>query len=396
MPKTKITKTFVEHVPFTEKGQVLYCDTELRGFYVIVGMEAKTYVAQKDIRGRSVRFTIGRHGHFTAEQARKVAIEKLYQMANGINPNAKEKEDHAQTVTLNSVLDSYLTNRRNLKPRTITDYRYCINKYLPDWKDMRLIDITKEMIGERHALIAKNNGQVTANGTMRVVRALFNYAHAAYDICPINPVIYLTHVRGWFRETRRRTYIKPHQLKSWWEAVQDLENDTYRDFFLLMLFTGLRRGEAQKLCWMNIDFKDKTLTVTDTKNNDPLTLPLGNFLLTMLEDRRKRYGNYEYVFPGSGKYGHLHEPKKGIAKVTKQSGVQFTNHDLRRTFITIAESLEISAYALKRLINHRTTDVTGGYIIVDVERLRSPVNKIEAFILEKVNGEQPAGNRKTD
>ena len=163
-----------------------------------------------------------------------------------------------------------------------------------------------------------------------------------------------------------------------------------------MLFTGMRRGEAQKLCWRDIDFKDKTLTITDTKNNDPLTLPLGDFLLTMLEERRKRYGNYEYVFSGSGKCGHLHEPKKGIAKVTKQSGVQFTNHDLRRTFITIAESLEISAYALKRLINHRTTDVTGGYIIVDVERLRSPVNKIEAFILEKVNGEQPAGNRKTD
>ncbi|USO04386.1 MAG: hypothetical protein H6853_03700 [Rhodospirillales bacterium] len=77
----------------------------------------------------------------------------------------------------------------------------------------------------------------------------------------------------------------------------------------------------------------------------------------------------------------------------KQSGISFTCHDLRRTFITIAESLEISAYALKRLINHRVTDVTGGYIIVDVERLRNPVQKIEAFILEKVNGNQEAGNK---
>ncbi len=386
MPKAKITKTFVEQVPLTQKGQVAYCDTELRGFYVIVGMEAKTYVAQKDIRGRSVRFTIGRHGHFTAEQARKIAKEKLYQMANGIDPTAEEKEDHAQTVTLGSALESYLTSRRNLKPRTIDDYRYYLNKYLPDWKDTLLTDITKETIGTRHALMAENNGPTTANKTMRLVRALFNYAYATYDICPANPVTYLTHIRGWYKERRRRTYIKPHDLKKWWQAVQDLENDTYRDFFLLMLFTGLRRGEAQKLCWRDIDFRDKTFTVTDTKNGDPLTLPLGGFLLNMLEDRRKRYGNYEYVFPGPGEHGYLHEPKKGIAKVIKGSGVQFTNHDLRRTFITIAESLEISAYALKRLINHRATDVTGGYIIVDVERLRSPVNKIEAFILEKVNG----------
>jgi integrase len=236
--------------------------------------------------------------------------------------------------------------------------------------------------------MAENNGPTTANKTMRLVRALFNYSYATYDICPANPVTYLTHIRGWYKERRRRTYIKPHDLKKWWQAVQALENDTYRDFFLLMLFTGLRRGEAQRLCWDDIDFIDKTFTVTDTKNGDPLTLPLGGFLLNMLEERRKRYGNYEYVFPGAGEHGYLHEPKKGIAKVIKSSGIQFTNHDLRRTFITIAESLEISAYALKRLINHRATDVTGGYIIVDVERLRSPVNKIEAFILEKVNGNE--------
>lgn len=58
-------------------------------------------------------------------------------------------------------------------------------------------------------------------------------------------------------------------------------------------------------------------------------------------------------------------------------------HDLRRTFISIAESLDIPAYALKRLLNHRAdTDVTGGYIVIGVERLRLPVERIAARILE--------------
>ena len=384
MPKAKITKTFVDHVPNSEKGQIAYCDTELRGFYLIVGTDSKTYVAQKDIKGRTVRFTIGRHGHFTAEQARKIAHEKLYQMANGIDPSKALEETLIQKLTLNDIFDKYLKSRRDLKPRTIEDYKYCMDKYISDWKNLRLTEITKDMIGKRHTSISENNGTVIANGTMRLVRALFNYANAVYSICPENPVSYLTHTRSWNRETRRRNYIKPHQLKKWWEAVHALENDTYRDFFLLMLFTGLRRGEAQKIRWEDIDFDDKTLTITDTKNSDPLVLPLGDYLVSMLETRRTRYGNYEYVYPGTGEHGYLHEPKKGIAKVIKQSGVQFTNHDLRRTFITIAESLDISAYALKRLINHRVTDVTGGYIIIDVERLRSPVTKIETFILGKV------------
>ncbi len=32
-------------------------------------------------------------------------------------------------------------------------------------------------------------------------------------------------------------------------------------------------------------------------------------------------------------------------------------HDLRRTFITIAESLDISAYAVKRLANHKMANM---------------------------------------
>ncbi|MCB9978569.1 MAG: hypothetical protein H6862_03045 [Rhodospirillales bacterium] len=49
MPQVKITKSFVDQVPFAEKGQVAYCDTELSGFYLLVGQRAKTYVAQRDM-----------------------------------------------------------------------------------------------------------------------------------------------------------------------------------------------------------------------------------------------------------------------------------------------------------------------------------------------------------
>ncbi|HEG4427483.1 TPA: integrase [Legionella pneumophila] len=56
---------------------------------------------------------------------------------------------------------------------------------------------------------------------------------------------------------------------------------------------------------------------------------------------------------------------------------------MRRTFITIAESLDIPAYALKRLMNHKmSNDVTAGYIIVDVERLRKPMQLITDYILK--------------
>ena len=57
-------------------------------------------------------------------------------------------------------------------------------------------------------------------------------------------------------------------------------------------------------------------------------------------------------------------------------------HTLRRTFETTAESLDISYYALKRLLNHSMgTDVTSGYIVTSTERLREPMAKICEYLL---------------
>ncbi len=80
------------------------------------------------------------------------------------------------------------------------------------------------------------------------------------------------------------------------------------------------------------------------------------------------------MFPAESKIGHLVEPSKAMLRVAKLSSINFTVHDLRRTFITTAESLDIPVYALKRLLNHKmANDVTAGYIVIDVERLRKPM-----------------------
>lgn len=61
--------------------------------------------------------------------------------------------------------------------------------------------------------------------------------------------------------------------------------------------------------------------------------------------RRRSAANGLYVFPSTNKPGHIVDPRKAMLKVAELSGVSFTIHDGRRTFITIAESLDIPAYA---------------------------------------------------
>jgi integrase len=105
--------------------------------------------------------------------------------------------------------------------------------------------------------------------------------------------------------------------------------------------------------------------------------------LVELLERRHAEAAGAFVFPGDGKEGHIVEPRKQVLRVSRESGVDFRVHDLRRTFATVAESLDIPAYALKRLLNHKTSnDVTAGYIIADVERLRDPMQKVTDHILK--------------
>lgn len=129
-------------------------------------------------------------------------------------------------------------------------------------------------------------------------------------------------------------------------GVQSLQNETLRDYLILILLTGLRRQEAAKLMWEHVDLVAKTLTIVreNAKNNELHTLPLSDYLFELLKSRSQNKIN-QYVFPGTGSAGYIIEPRKQMANVTKASGIHFTVHDLRRSFITIAEGLDISTYA---------------------------------------------------
>lgn len=392
----KITKSYVDRLSTPATGQAFVRDAELKGFAVrITASGAKSFILEKRIDGKVKRLTLGRYPELTVEQARKEAHKLLGHIAVGRNPPAEKKYKALQGTTLEQAFSDFIAVRKNLKARTLYDYQRVMKVVFADWQNKAMLDISKDMIAKRHSKIGTERGEAYANLSMRFLRALFNFAIAQYEdgsghaILRENPVMRLTQTRAWYRVDRRQTVIKPHQLGPWYQAVMSLKQDKISnqsalvaDYLLFLLFTGLRRQEAATLKWSDIDLNDRSFTLTDTKNREPLTLPLTDFISSLLESR-KAATNSGYVFAGDGKAGYLIEPRRQVQKVTELSGVSFTLHDLRRTFITVAESIDISAYALKRLVNHKmTNDVTAGYIVSDVERLRKPMEQISARLLQ--------------
>lgn len=399
----KITKSFTDKaLPLPDKDQTFYRDEILKGFALrITSKGVKSFVVEKIIGNKVKRITIGKYSEaLPVEKARKKAQVLLGQIADGIDPIAERKQAIVVKTTLSQVWKDYLTARKSLKPKTLYDYSRVMEHAFAHWKNTPIINITKDKVETYHNKQGSENGKAYANLAMRLLRALFNFASGKYEdtegrsLIPENPVKRLSQTRAWYRVERRTSYIKPNKLKDWYLAVADLKHETFRDFLLLIVFTGLRKLEAAKLTWDQVDLKNKTLTVIDTKNNNPHTLPLSNFLQNLLTERKKKMES-NYVFPAPTKDGYIIEQRKQAAKVREAAEIDFTIHDLRRTFITIAESLDIPAYALKRLLNHKMqNDVTAGYIVSDVERLRAPMQKIADYLMNRMGIKLPKKKRK--
>jgi integrase len=381
--RIKLTERAVERIkaPTGNGKQALHWDAELKGFGVLCSgvSKTKTYVVQRDVAGRTRRVTIAQTNVLSLSEARRRAEEVLADFYLGRDPKAGRRG----SVNLRSTLADYLAARKDLRPKSVEEYRGSIERHLAAWLDRPLREITPEMVEARHRAIAaevlaggRYSGEASANGAMRALRVLWNFAMEREPNLPPNPVARLR--RQWFPVHRRERLVRADDLPKFYRAVLALPNPVHRDYLLLLLFTGLRRGEAATLAWTNVDFGQRVIRIpaARTKAGRKLDLPMSDIVYDLLVARRAA-GDAKFIFPSNSASGHVEEPKFPLRLVAAACGIEISAHDLRRTFITIAESADISPLALKALVNHALgNDVTSGYVQMTTERLREPAQKI--------------------
>jgi integrase len=401
MPRLKLTQRVVDRLPAPDPSgkQVLHWDEQLRGFGVLCSgvSTAKSYVVQRDLPdGRTRRVTVAACNVLTLDAARRQAEGTLADFYRGIDP----KHGRRGTVTLTQTLDDYLAARKGLRPNSERLYRWAVGQHLAPWADRPLRDITPEMVEARHRAIAAEvsasgkRGTVTANTAMVTLRVLWNFAAERIADLPKNPVTRLR--RQWYPVERRSRMVKAEQLPVFYDAVLALPNPIVRDFVLLLLFTGARSTEATTLLWTDVDFHARTIHIegTRTKTGQPLDLPMVDVVHDMLVARRA-LGDAKFVFPSRGPDAHIKGAQHAFAIITEATGIAVSAHDLRRTYMTIAESCDISPLALKALVNHSLgRGVTEGYIQMTPERLREPAQRVADRLKQLCGIAAPQGVRK--
>jgi len=384
--KIKLTKAVIDKLQIPAPGKrEEYFDSELRGYGVRVTSNKKSFFVLKREKGKLTRVTLGVYGvEMTPDEARRKAHDIISQLHKGIDVNAEKRKERVRGITLAESLSQYFQTKKSLKPRTIKTYDDLFRLYLNDWLDKPIAEVSKDMVAKRHAQVTQR-GKAAADNLMRTLRAVYNFANELHDDeLPQNPVKRLSNTGAWNKVPRRDTVINPQQLPIMFQAINNIQNQTIRDYLLLLLFTGARREEIATLTWKNVDMQARQFTLAVTKNGKPLTLPMSDFIYEIFKSRFELKEN-DFVFPGNGrgKTGHLVNPQKQMLTIMQDTGVKFSCHDFRRTFASAISGSIVGGYELKRLLNHATrdNDVTAGYVVHSIDTLRTIMQACTDHIL---------------
>lgn len=385
--KSKITQALVERAPAPERGKsVLYADSEMRGFYLIVTPTKRSFYVQSLVNGKQVRTKLGDHPAMDAKQARDAARKTLVDMRGGANPNEERRKARARGITLRDALDLHLA-AKPLSPRTKEDYRYNCEQYLADWLDKPLAELGADRAGvrERHRKITEKHGAPSADTVFRIFRAVYNRGLREHPDLPANPSANV----DYHGLRRRKVEVEGERLRAWGKAVLSL-HPVRRDLHLFMILTGMRRTSACEARASELDFGARRLHVPKPKGGAarafdlPLSGPLADLLGHRLAENPKLHRKSPWLFPADSKSGH-------VAEVAQYELDGLTGHALRHTYATLALQAGVPIAELKFLLNHAAGNVTMGYLNPTLDHLRGYQEKASAYALDALGLEWTEG-----
>lgn len=363
----------------------------------------KTFCLYKKIGGRPERVSIGPFPDLTIEQARGEASKLNGRIADGENPadeRRTERDATGEVHTLGQLIEAYVTQQilpHSSRPaKAAYEIRRIANVYLSDWKNKPLADITKKLVLARHAEIGSDHGRIMANRVVGMLKTAINWASG--DVEPwtgTNPAKLSKKQR--FEEHERSRYLTPEEMVRFNAALDEETNGDLRDFVVLGLSTGQRRGNVLGMCWEHIapDLSTWTIPKTKTKNKKIHACELQPAAIRVLKSRKEnRKEDNPWVFPSkTSASGHLEEMKRAWKLLVKRAGLytpgdpdRITVHSLRHTNVSYmvmsGRSLEQAGATIGHLSPMSTRRYAHLHQEVQRETARAGAKQMERMVAE--------------
>jgi integrase len=140
--------------------------------------------------------------------------------------------------------------------------------------------------------------------------------------------------------------------------------------------TGMRKAETLGLKWQDIDLAMKTITVRQTKNNEPKVIPINHTLHAELQ-RVPRRLHSDYVFCNATGEPY-DEVKRSFNTACRKAGIKdFRFHDLRHTFASHLVMNGINLKTVQHLLGHKDIRMALRYAHLSREHLQAAVGTLD-------------------
>jgi integrase len=162
-----------------------------------------------------------------------------------------------------------------VRPSTAAGYEDLLRRYVnPTIGNVRMVDLTAQHV-EKMMQVLRHEGKaaVTINAARRVLSGLCVYA-VRTGLIPYNPVSATQPMKRQPGDAKQ--VQKPWSIEETTAVLTHARTDDKMDCFLhIMLYCGLRPGEALGVRWCDIDFDRGLLHVTGTLRDERRITPEG-------------------------------------------------------------------------------------------------------------------------
>lgn len=372
-------------LPAKNDGQAIYYDSGTSdGLQLIVTYGgSKTYYFYALFQGRPIRDKIGKVGQIKLVQAREIAHSKREQINKGIDPTL-ERKAALQDITLKDFYENHYKPQHSQlvkAQKSIKDDDGTFYNYLKELHSRHLRSINHDDIAKLHTRLFREISPYTANRMLSLIRHMYNKAAewGNYSQKLDNP----TNGIKKFPEKSRDRFMNGDELHRFFSVLYKEPDSAFKFYILLSLFLGQRRRNILALRWSDVDLNNKLVYFRDTKNKEPLQVPLTSHAIALFKYMKENAVS-EWVLPSAtSASGHYEEPKKPWKKLLAAANIDNLRlHDLRRTLGSYQAISGASLAIIGKSLGHKSQSATEVYSRLSVDPVRDSMQKATDMMLE--------------
>ena len=382
--RIKISKSAVDAIQPQEREEV-YWDDRLAGFGLKVtpaGSKVYIYRYRLALAGQAAqtapkKYTIGKHGELTPDQARKRAQELAALVTTGIDPREQEMEtltakktavmrqEEARRLEQDLAFDriaarwlEHYEHEKGRRPSSVAMAQLVVKRYLQPKFGSRPMPHIEHMDLQSVIDAIPLHKRAMRRNVFAYASVLFGWATRRQYV-PANPLVSMEKPQT---PIARDRVLDDAELVTVCRAV-DAMPAPWAPFYRLLIMTGQRKSEVAGIAWSELDRSSAIwrIPAERAKNKSPHLVPLSAPVIAELDMLAEghQWPKIGYVLTTTGR-----SPISGFSKAKRMLDEKITEvgeggtlphwrvHDLRRTAATGLQRLGIRFEVTEAVLNH--------------------------------------------